>query len=244
MNYDRPALLDGLASGYVLGTLRGSARRRFERLLPELANARLAVAAWESRLHGLARSVPQAAPSPQVWKRIESRIDSQRSAPRAWWYRWLQPMAGVLTGMAIGVLGVKVASHAPSPADQQAQQEKALSQSYVGLLLNQEGKPTMLASATRHGTRLKLKVLRSIALPAAGTALTLWALPSDTSGRDLPPLYLGRVPAEGKGELVMADSAEKLLANVSRLGVSLESTESQPASPGTFVLTGHCVRLW
>ena len=34
MNYDRPALLDGLASAYVLGTLQGPARRRFERLLP------------------------------------------------------------------------------------------------------------------------------------------------------------------------------------------------------------------
>ncbi|MBK8402447.1 anti-sigma factor [Propionivibrio sp.] len=248
MNYDRPALLDGLASAYVLGTLQGPARHRFERLLPELVNARLAVAAWESRLHALAQSVPQAAPSPQVWKRIESRIAprlrTQESARRAWWSKWIQPMAGVLTGMAIGVLAVKLLPNVLFPVDQLAQQEKALSQSYVGLLLDRDGKPTVLATATRHGTRLKLKILRSIAVPATGKVLALWALPHDPAGHDLPPLYLGRIPAEGKGELMLSDGAEKLLSNVSRLGVSLESAESSSDHPSTFVLTGHCVRLW
>ena len=33
MRYTHPALLDHLASAYVLGTLGGGARRRFERLL-------------------------------------------------------------------------------------------------------------------------------------------------------------------------------------------------------------------
>jgi len=244
VNYDRPALLDGLASEYVLGTLQGPARRRFERLLPELVNARLAVAAWESRLHALAQSVPQEAPSPQLWKRIESRLRTQESARRAWWSKWIQPMAGVLTGMAIGILAVKLLPNVLFPVDQLAQQEKALSQSYVGLLLDRDGKPTVLATATRHGTRLKLKILRSITVPAAGKVLALWALPHNPAGHDLPPLYLGRIPAEGKGELVLSDSAERLLSNVSRLGVSLESTESPPDSPSAFVLTGHCVRLW
>ena len=244
MNYDRPALLESLASEYVLGTLRGPARRRFERVLASLHNARMAVATWEARLHPLAQSVPESAPSVQVWKRIESHINgarAQRTAARAWRLNWLRPLGGVLSGIIMGVLIVKMAPSAFFPIE--AQQEKALSQSYVGLLLDQTGIPSVLASTTRHGKRLKLKILKPITVPA-GQALTLWALPHDQAGNDLPPMRLGSIPSEGKGELILADTAEKLLANVSRLGVSLEASGSQPEGPSTFVLSGHCVRLW
>jgi anti-sigma-K factor RskA len=58
MNYNRPELLDRLAAEYVLGTLRGRALGRFERLVRELPAARAAVQAWEQRLATLATSVP------------------------------------------------------------------------------------------------------------------------------------------------------------------------------------------
>lgn len=244
MNYDRPALLESLASEYVLGTLRGPARRRFERLLGSLHNARMAVSAWESRLHPLAQSVPQSAPSVQVWKRIESHISgarAQRTTAGTWRLNWLRPLAGVLSGIIMGVLIVKMAPSAFFPIE--GQQEKALSQSYVGLLLDQEGIPAVLASSTRHGKRLQLKILKPITVPA-DQALTLWALPHGQAGGDLPPIRLGNIPSQGKGELILADTAEKLLANVSRLGVSLEAPGSPPESPSAFVLSGHCVRLW
>lgn len=244
MNYDRPALLESLASEYVLGTLRGPARRRFERLLASLHNARMAVSAWESRLHPLAQSVPQSAPSVQVWNKIESQINgirTQRTASQAWRLNWLRPLVGVLSGVIMGVLIVKMAPSAFFPVE--AQQEKALSQSYVGLLLDQEGNPSVLVSTTRHGKRLKLKILRPLQVPA-GQIPILWALPHDPAGNDLPPVRLGRIPLDGKGDLVLADSAEKLLANVSRLGVSLEASDSPPNTPDAFVFSGHCVRLW
>ena len=56
MDYSRPELADRLASGYVLGTLRGPARRRFEALLPAHAMLRGAVRDWQDRLMPLARS--------------------------------------------------------------------------------------------------------------------------------------------------------------------------------------------
>ena len=56
MNYNRADLLDRLASEYVLGTLHGAARRRFDKLLSESPAARAAVQAWEQRL-GTAGSV-------------------------------------------------------------------------------------------------------------------------------------------------------------------------------------------
>ena len=128
-----------------------------------LHNARMAVATWEARLHPLAQSVPESAPSVQVWKRIESHINgarAQRTAARAWRLNWLRPLGGVLSGIIMGVLIVKMAPSAFFPIE--AQQEKALSQSYVGLLLDQTGIPSVLASTTRHGKRLKLKILKPV----------------------------------------------------------------------------------
>ena len=94
----------------------------------------MAVAAWESRLHPLAQSVPESAPSVQVWKKIESHINgarAQRTASRAWRLNWLRPLGGVLSGIIMGVLIVKMAPSAFFPIE--AQQEKALSQSYVAV---------------------------------------------------------------------------------------------------------------
>ena len=43
MNYQRPELIDRLASEYVLGTLRGPARQRFEAWMGAYIPARRAV---------------------------------------------------------------------------------------------------------------------------------------------------------------------------------------------------------
>jgi len=49
MRYEAPDLLDQLAGQYVLGTLRGRARRRFERVIENNPAARAAVQRWEDR---------------------------------------------------------------------------------------------------------------------------------------------------------------------------------------------------
>ena len=73
MNYDRPELLDRLAAEYVLGTLRGRARKRFDRLQRELPAARGAVAVWEAQLNRLSSVVPATAPPGRVWDAIVDR---------------------------------------------------------------------------------------------------------------------------------------------------------------------------
>ena len=74
MNYQRPQLLEELAAQYVLGTLRGPARRRFERYCARNASALHAVRRWEDRLVDLLAGVVPVAPSTLVWDRIKFRI--------------------------------------------------------------------------------------------------------------------------------------------------------------------------
>jgi hypothetical protein len=53
------------------------------------------------------------------------------------------------------------------------------------------------------------------------------------------------VPLAEKATLTLADTSEKLFANVPRLAVSFETGVPAPGvTPSPFVLTGHCVKLW
>ena len=80
MNYADPELRDRLAAEYALGTLRGPARRRFERLLSGDARLRDLAEDWELRVNLLAESAPAVAPPARVWEGIAERI-GPASAP-------------------------------------------------------------------------------------------------------------------------------------------------------------------
>lgn len=71
----RPELIDRLASAYALGTLRGSARRRFESLARQRPAVRQAAMVWQTRLSGLTELEPGLEPVAVVWTRIRNQID-------------------------------------------------------------------------------------------------------------------------------------------------------------------------
>ena len=63
MDYSRPELADRLAAEYVLGTLRGPARRRFEALVPAHPALSRAMLDWQRRVDALSVSVPCSDPT-------------------------------------------------------------------------------------------------------------------------------------------------------------------------------------
>ncbi|MCY7387698.1 MAG: anti-sigma factor [Burkholderiales bacterium] len=77
MKLGNPELRSRLASEYVLGTLKGGARRRFEDHLKNDATLRTEVAGWERHLSPLAERLAPVTPSDRVWTRIEARLDRQ-----------------------------------------------------------------------------------------------------------------------------------------------------------------------
>ena len=78
MKYDNPKLRQMLAAEYVLGTLRGRARRRFERLARGDAAVRSEIRFWESRLAGLAAGMEPKSPPPSVWLSLQHKIETAR----------------------------------------------------------------------------------------------------------------------------------------------------------------------
>ena len=115
MDYSHRDLADRLAAEYVLGTLRGPARRRFENLLPAHPALREAVAQWQQRLSPLSVTVLEVTPSARVWRNIETRLFGERAPPPTLWQRlslW-RGLAGGATAATVAMF--MVSSRVPPP---------------------------------------------------------------------------------------------------------------------------------
>lgn len=243
MNYLLPERLDKLAREYALGTLHGPARRRFERVLRQSPAAGLAVGVWQERLGLLSAAVPPMAPGDAVWRGLEQRLFPD-AAPQPAGSRWAwlgallsgRTLGGALAGVLLCVLLLRAQ---PGLIGMEPQLD-GLPPSYVGLLTDADGKPTVLASSRRHGRVLTVKMLQPVAVPA-GQVAQLWALPKDGA-----PFPVGTVPGSGSAKVTLTDASEKLFFSVPRLAVSFESKPAQAGDQpsGEFVLTGNCVKLW
>lgn len=160
MRYADPELRDRLAAEYALGTLRGAARRRFERLLPGNARLRDAAEDWELRLNLLAESAPAVEPPPHVWEGIAERIG--RAAPlrenrrnRLWdslgfWRGVSLAAAGAVAALAI-YIGMQ-------PPDVGREQIAALGQRLTGIeskLAAVEATPREIGALTERLARIE-----------------------------------------------------------------------------------------
>ncbi|MEP4391355.1 MAG: hypothetical protein ABJ345_02780, partial [Marinobacter sp.] len=65
-----PERIEALAAEYVLGSLHGSARRRFERWMMESVRVRQEVWFWEEKLGHLGARIEEEQPPASVWAGI------------------------------------------------------------------------------------------------------------------------------------------------------------------------------
>lgn len=219
MDYIRPALSDRLASEYVLGTLRGGARRRFEALLPAHPALRAAVTGWEARLLPLAGVVPPVEPSSGLWTRIEQRLFAQAGAAAAprWWQRLaLWQAAATFATVAALALGLSLSQPLPMPPP-----------IVVVMLPNPEAAGVLqagfAAGLTRDGRALVLQPIHAVA-PGSGRAFELWAVPAQGA-----PRSLGLV----SGQQATTVQRAQLLTDTAAFAVSLEPSGGSPTGAPT-----------
>lgn len=219
MDYARPDRADRLASEYVLGTLQGPARRRFEHLLTAHPALRDAVAQWQLRLAPLADSVAPVAPPARVWSGIEARLfpADAATAPPRWWRRlgvW-RALSGMATAAVVALVVI-------------GQQPPAAAPPIVVLLaanpqVAQPLQSRFVASLSADGRAL---VLRPVDAPplTAQQALELWAVPGSGA-----PRSLGLVRADGATTLLRA----RLLSDTAAFAVSVEPAGGSPTGAPT-----------
>lgn len=220
MDYSRRPLADRLAAEYVLGTLQGSARRRFDALLPAHPALREAVASWQQRLAPLSSSVAPVEPPAQVWQGIQTRLfpgSAAAAAPPAlaWWQRlglW-RALSGLSTAAAVALF--VVASQVPAPQAPIVVVLAANAQAGdAALAMN----ASFVASVSADGRALVLKPLSPLAI-TPGRALELWAVPAQGA-----PRSLGLVQASAATTLLRA----QLLRDTAAFAVSVEPTGGSP----------------
>jgi anti-sigma-K factor RskA len=238
-----PQTLDRLAGEYVLGTLRGGARRRFEHWMRHDAALGARVEDWQRRLVPMAAAVPRRAAPPGTWESVERRLFG--TPPRAGTGRWKARLAAAWAAVATfgfaAVVGlVVVAPERLVSPDTLARHTGRLPQSYTAVLSAEDGRPAIVASAARHSDQLDLKLLRPLPAPRAGTRYVLWAHPAGGMR-----FVLGTVDAAQRSRVTMAGTAERLLSNVATLSVTAEADGTLPAQPTQVaLLSGPCVKVW
>lgn len=229
MDYSRQTLADRLAADYVMGTLRGPARRRFETLLLAHPTLRAAVHDWQARLGVLSADITPVEPSPQVWTGIQQRLFGPPASTRPdvdtlsrWWQKlalW-QSWAALATvaALALGVLLQQPTPVQPPIVVVMQSTDPALQQASDAI------KTQFVASISGDGRSLVLK-------PIAGTkvttqqALELWALPAHGKA----PKSLGLI-ASDKATTVLRAS---LLQGNDGFAVSVEPSGGSPTGAPT-----------
>jgi len=220
MDYGRSDLADALAVEYVLGTMRGAARRRFEALLPAHVELRRATAAWQERLLPLTEAIDPVEPPGEVWRRISDRLDRRKSVATGAWQR-LSFWRGLTAFASVAAIGLAVLLASPRPAAPPV----VVVLAPTGAAASAAAAGPIVASISGDGTTLVTRPIVPVAAQP-DRSLELWAVPTDGSG----PRSLGVLPT-GAGATVALRG--KVLAGVDTLAVSVEPRGGSPTGKPT-----------
>lgn len=233
------SLREKLASEYVLGTLRGGARRRFEGWLNEDAALRRAVAEWEDRLHPMAEFARPVQPPAQVWLEIEKRLDLAAAAQpprrRSFWQGLREDLAfwrglGMASTAAAAVLATVLLTRLPESG--------APAANYVATLADDKTQATMVITGDARRRQLTVRVIGQPAV-APDKSLELWAIPKEGA-----PRSLGLITADGTVTLPLPENATP--ENTPVLAISLEPKGGSPsrnAPSGPVLYKGAWVKI-
>lgn len=231
MNFrDKPELRQRLAAEYVVGTLRGHARRRFEGWMHNDAALRRSVAEWEDKLMPMAEFAPGQVPPARVWRAIERRLNLSRRGAGGWsgdaagFWRWLGLGASAVAAVLAFVL---VTGRPDAPAVD-----------YVAALTDDKAQTALLLTADGRRRRLDVRLVAAAPVPA-DRQLQLWAVPKAGA-----PRSLGLLPGQAQAGLALPAAA--LADDVALLAVSLEPKGGSPdpkGPTGPILYKGNWVRM-
>jgi anti-sigma-K factor RskA len=230
-----PRLRDRLAAEYVLGTMRGAARARFQGLLKYDPGLRRLVAEWEAHLTPMAVAAGEIAPPARLWQRIASRTGMRASGSTWWASLAFWRTCTVATTAAVLALAVYVAI-LPTPEPPIAT---------VAVMSDDQSRPGMVVSWPQlrdaRSPHIRVRIIQEKPTIPPDASWQLWILPK-AKAAPIPLALVGQEPMQ----TIRIDRAQvKGVWQSWGLALSVEPRGGSPTgSPtGPVLFKGQCVRV-
>lgn len=219
------SLLDALCGEYLVGTLRGAARRRFERSLREEPQVAQRLRYWQGVVAPRYTKMIETQPSARIWDRLERELGLARY--RTPWHRragFWRGWAAAATAALVLAVGVQLFRQEPRAPQ-------------VALIAELSGKDTASVVSAHLSNDGRTLVLHSSRPVIAGPAQSyeLWLIPAE-GGNPLSVAVLGSLDAQFA---VPAAHVGRLRAGA-QLAISNEPAGGSPTGQptGAVILAG------
>ena len=231
--YQNPDLFEALAMRYVVGTLHGKARSRFETLMQKRLYLRAVTEAYQQKFAPLAEFLPAETPPARVWQRISQHIEQQSKTAVALQTPWRERLSGFFPwlSMAMGsvvasVLTVVILSQQPQPTN-----------AYMATLKSPAMPDKMLVAMIEHDDMMLSVEMPMKTMPEEnGMTPVLWCLPKQAG---MPPMRMGELAYDSSNKMPIDKKTWQDMAHIQELVVSLEPAHSKSSTPtGKIIFNG------
>ena len=209
-----------LAAEYVLGTLSGAARKRFEYYISQDPSLQALVQKWGQVLNPMGSLVEAIEPPKRVWKEIERRLNLKNSNKSLWsslaLWRTISLIGATLT-IVVGLYLGPFKSIQPSlPTD------------YLAVIENSQSQGAWVISTDLKQKRLIVRNLKTQQI-ASNKDFELWLLPDASKKKTFKsPISVGLIRASAMTELSLSDKVFNAIQQAGGVAVSLEPQGGSP----------------
>lgn len=233
--YNNPQLREKLAAEYVIGTLRGRARARFQALLRYDPGLRAIVVEWEARLSPLAAAAAGIAPPARVWQAVAARIAGAArggsARPGLAFWRGLAMASTAFALILAAFMGL-----APRPEPPMAM---------VAVMNDDREQPALVVSwppmKSMRDPYVRIRVVQAHPAMAPGTAWEMWMLP----GGKAAPVSMGLITTDSDQTMRLKPALASRMEGAWGIAMSVEPEGgSRTGAPtGPVIFKGQCVKI-
>jgi anti-sigma-K factor RskA len=236
MNFkNKPELQQKLAAEYVLGTLRGAARRRFESWMQQDPSLHNVVRQWQGNLVPMAEFSTAVKPAPAVWQSLEKRLKIGNQQGQAFWQK-LRDSINFWRGL--GLVSSTAALVMVSVLLIQQLEKSVPVHQYVATLSDDKSQAIAVISGDDKHRQLVVRMVAGQQI-AADKSLELWAVSKEGTVRSL-----GLMASNGIITLRMPDNMTPETTPVLAVTLEPKGGSGNPTKPsGPIIFKGSWVQL-